>query len=280
MFDFGWAEILIIAAVALFVIGPQDIPKIAYSIGKFFRRIKYMQYALTGQFDDFMKSAEEKENPEKEKKELDYDPMDEAEADAELMEMMPLPEEDLNHGGTEAQRQILPLTEKYLDSAIDTVRICFQWFAENGGLPERSIRASLDKTVADQYDDMGRFKNREYWCVLNETQVIGMIGLMEMDEDKKTTDWVSWFCVHPDYRKQGVGAQLIDHLCEISIGRNKEFLKLWTSDAPNEKDAQALYEKKGFKVISTEPHKEGHSTVNIIRGKPLCLRASVVKVNQ
>ena len=95
MFDFGWAELLIVGAIALFVIGPQDIPKIAYQVGKFFRRIKYMQYALSGRFDDFMAQAEAKEETPKEpKKELDHDPMDEAEADAELMEMMPLPVED------------------------------------------------------------------------------------------------------------------------------------------------------------------------------------------
>lgn len=96
MFDFGWAEILIIGAIALFVIGPQDIPKIAYQVGKFFRRIKYMQYALTGQFDDFMSKAEAKEEPTEPKEELDHDPYDEAAADAELMEMMPLPETDEN----------------------------------------------------------------------------------------------------------------------------------------------------------------------------------------
>jgi len=93
MFDFGWAELLLVGAIALFVIGPQDIPKIAYQVGKFFRRIKYMQYALTGQFDDFMTKAEAKEEPATEpKEELDHDPYDEAEADAELLEMLPLPE--------------------------------------------------------------------------------------------------------------------------------------------------------------------------------------------
>jgi sec-independent protein translocase protein TatB len=87
MFDFGWAEILIVGAIALFVIGPQDIPKIAYSVGKFFRRIKYMQYAITGQFDDFMKSVEDNE----------------AQADAELLNMMPLPSSDpsLREGETD-----------------------------------------------------------------------------------------------------------------------------------------------------------------------------------
>ena len=99
MFDFGWAELLIIGAIALFVIGPQDIPKIAYQIGKAFRRIKYMQYALMGQFDDFMSVQEKKVDGEQqdkvpaEKEEIDYDPYDEDEADAELLEMMPLEEE-------------------------------------------------------------------------------------------------------------------------------------------------------------------------------------------
>jgi Tat protein translocase TatB subunit len=93
MFDFGWAELLIIAAIAVFVIGPQDIPKIAYQIGKFFRRIKYMQFALTSQFDDFMEKAESKnKTPKEPKDELDHDPYNEEEADAELLNMMPLPD--------------------------------------------------------------------------------------------------------------------------------------------------------------------------------------------
>ena len=92
MFDFGWAELLIIAAIALFVIGPQDIPKIAYQIGKFFRRVKYIQYALTGQFDDFMSKQETKETTKEDKVELDHDPYEEGDADAEYINMMPLPD--------------------------------------------------------------------------------------------------------------------------------------------------------------------------------------------
>lgn len=95
MFDFGWAELLVVGAIALFVIGPKDIPAIAYQVGKMFRRLKYMQYAVTGQFEDFMKTVEakhEKSDPEPEKQELDHDPYDEADADAELLDMIPLPE--------------------------------------------------------------------------------------------------------------------------------------------------------------------------------------------
>ena len=95
MFDLGWAEFLIICGIALFVIGPKDLPAIAYQVGKFIRRIRYLQYAITGQFDDFMAKAEAKHHesnmPEGEKMELDHDPYDEADADASMHEMMPLP---------------------------------------------------------------------------------------------------------------------------------------------------------------------------------------------
>ncbi len=112
MFDFGWAEILVIGAIALFVIGPQDIPKIAYSVGKFFRRLKYFQFALTSQFDDFMDKAEAKENRKEPKEELDHDPHNEAEDDEAYITMMPLPEaqsiEDTDASKTEEQQEKKP----------------------------------------------------------------------------------------------------------------------------------------------------------------------------
>lgn len=55
MLDFGWAELLIIVAVAVFVIGPKDIPNIMYGLGRLMRRIQYMKYAVSQQFDDLMK---------------------------------------------------------------------------------------------------------------------------------------------------------------------------------------------------------------------------------
>ena len=56
MLDFSWAELLIILAVAVFVIGPKDIPKVMYALGRVVRRIQYMRFALTRQFDDIMQA--------------------------------------------------------------------------------------------------------------------------------------------------------------------------------------------------------------------------------
>ena len=58
MLDFGWSELLIIIAVAVLVIGPQDIPKIMRSLGRMVRRFQYMKFALTQQFEDFMQDNE------------------------------------------------------------------------------------------------------------------------------------------------------------------------------------------------------------------------------
>ncbi len=55
MLDFGWAELLILAAVAVFVIGPKDIPKIMYGLGRLLRRMQYIRFAVTQQFDELMK---------------------------------------------------------------------------------------------------------------------------------------------------------------------------------------------------------------------------------
>ena len=40
MFDIGWTEILILATISLFVIGPKEIPKFLGFIGKMIAKVK------------------------------------------------------------------------------------------------------------------------------------------------------------------------------------------------------------------------------------------------
>lgn len=54
MLDFGWAEMFMIAAVAVFVIGPKDIPGVMRSLGKLMRRFQYAKHAISQQFEDIM----------------------------------------------------------------------------------------------------------------------------------------------------------------------------------------------------------------------------------
>lgn len=65
MFSLGFPELIIIALLALFVLDSKDLPKIMYSLGKFFKRLSYIRYAFTKQFEDFMNEQEFKEMQDK-----------------------------------------------------------------------------------------------------------------------------------------------------------------------------------------------------------------------
>jgi len=58
MLDFGFPELLVIVAVAVIVIGPQEIPAVMVAIGRLVRRLNYMRFAVSRQFDEFMNDAD------------------------------------------------------------------------------------------------------------------------------------------------------------------------------------------------------------------------------
>lgn len=55
MLGFSGAEVVVVAAVALLVIGPKDIPVVMYHLGRMARRLHYIRFAFTRQFDDFLR---------------------------------------------------------------------------------------------------------------------------------------------------------------------------------------------------------------------------------
>ena len=58
MFDIGWSELMIIAVVALVVIGPKDLPSAIYAIGKWVRKARLVARDFQGHLDDMMREAE------------------------------------------------------------------------------------------------------------------------------------------------------------------------------------------------------------------------------
>ncbi len=86
MLDFSWAELFVIIVVALVVIGPKDIPQIMHALGRFVRRLQYVRFAMSQQFDDFMKDHDLEEIRKGVKPEAFFD-----EAAADEDEMTPLP---------------------------------------------------------------------------------------------------------------------------------------------------------------------------------------------
>ncbi len=58
MFGIGWPEFLLIVGVAIVVIGPDDIPKALYSLGKLFKKFKTLSNEVHRSIEVMMLESE------------------------------------------------------------------------------------------------------------------------------------------------------------------------------------------------------------------------------
>ena len=58
MFDIAWSEFLVVAVVALVVVGPRDLPALLRTVGKTIASLKRMAGEFQGQFNEAMREAE------------------------------------------------------------------------------------------------------------------------------------------------------------------------------------------------------------------------------
>lgn len=70
MFDIGFWELGIIALVALLVVGPERLPKLAYTAGKWMKKGRNMLSQVKAEIDKEVKAEELREILDKQKKQL------------------------------------------------------------------------------------------------------------------------------------------------------------------------------------------------------------------
>jgi len=58
MFDISWTEFLLIAVVALIVIGPKELPGVMRTLGQYTRKVRSMAADFQNQFQEAMREAE------------------------------------------------------------------------------------------------------------------------------------------------------------------------------------------------------------------------------
>ncbi len=58
MFDIGWSEFVLIAVVALVVIGPKELPAVLRMVGQWMGKARKMAAEFQGQFQEAMREAE------------------------------------------------------------------------------------------------------------------------------------------------------------------------------------------------------------------------------
>ena len=90
----------------------------------------------------------------------------------------------------------------------------------------------------------------DHWVAVNEHgDILGTIGLYTYKKDAHEAVWMTWFCVSPSARGQGLGKKLIAHAAEQARAFGVPYFRLYTSTDENEAAAQIVYEKNGFKLI-------------------------------
>lgn len=61
MLDIGWSELLVIAVVAIIVVGPKDLPRLLRTVGGIIRKVRATASDFRAQFDEVIEQSEVKE---------------------------------------------------------------------------------------------------------------------------------------------------------------------------------------------------------------------------
>jgi sec-independent protein translocase protein TatB len=99
MFDIGWTELVVIAVVAIVVIGPKDLPRAMRAVGQFTGKMKRMAREFQGQFNEALREAELEDVKKRVQEIANIDPMADmkkevSKADAGIREALNKPAAD------------------------------------------------------------------------------------------------------------------------------------------------------------------------------------------
>jgi sec-independent protein translocase protein TatB len=84
MFDIGWSEVLVIAVVAVIVVGPKELPRMLRAFGKTMGQVRRTANDFKRQFDEALREAEREAGLDDAKKQLqalNKDPFKDAKKD-------------------------------------------------------------------------------------------------------------------------------------------------------------------------------------------------------
>ncbi|MBD2179364.1 GNAT family N-acetyltransferase [Pseudanabaena sp. FACHB-1998] len=161
--------------------------------------------------------------------------------------------------------QIQALSRSTLSSAIELANLVFpyQKVLERADLAFKlSLTSGWTSKLILQLVSIAEPR---YWVALNEDgDVTGVTGLYKYLKDKDDSLWLGWTCVSPLARGKGIGGQLVDFAITKARSEGKKFLKLYTSNHPNESAAQHLYERRGLQIVG-EGELQGSSFKRIYR---------------
>ncbi len=148
--------------------------------------------------------------------------------------------------------RIVELSKERLEEAINFIEGLFKIDSKDLDHPRRFLPASLspDTERSKKIYRSTQCKEVKYFMAIDKklNKIIGIIGYYANKFDSKEADWLAWFAVNPNYRREGIGKKLLEFIKKNSIKRRKKFLRLYT-DPEEEKEAQLFYEKIGLREV-------------------------------
>lgn len=146
---------------------------------------------------------------------------------------------------TNSQIKIKPLSRNTLAKALKVLR---KAFPQNIPYFTNCLEVSLQKngSYLKFLAKEGLIGIPKYFVALDKNDVAGVIGIYSMTKDRQEANWVGWFAVDPEYRKQGIGTKLMNFIICKAKNNKKKYLRLYSSTYPLERYSHKFYEKKGF----------------------------------
>lgn len=106
----------------------------------------------------------------------------------------------------------------------------------------------------------------KYWYYQDKNgEVIGAGGIEKLP-DTEGGYFLSWFAVHKEFRKQGLGRKIVDQVEQYARSKGGRFM---TIDTGEDNSAQGFYEKCGYTKVGQIPEYFGDHIGKIIYYKKL-----------
>ncbi len=154
-------------------------------------------------------------------------------------------DKNLNHHENDSDLAIEPISLKNVEEAINLTRLCFPLLRDQK-------MAALDFYAFARGKMSGQDPLKRKPCTIvgyqifrNKNAAIGTSGLYYY-LDRPTSLWLSWVCVHPERRNQGIGTVIIDHAIRTGKKLNFDSVSCVTNDENENKNVHRFYETSGF----------------------------------
>lgn len=147
---------------------------------------------------------------------------------------------------------IEPLVKEHMQSTIDM--LCDVFIEEHD---HNLIREHLPASLDDGYvtDEEGHRRFVKYYIMRDGEKIVGCIGLSVKKEEEDSYR-IGWFGVDEHYRGLGLGKKLISFVIEKARDNSKNSIKVYSSNHPNEREANEMYKRLGFAEVRREKKSE------------------------